>query len=950
MPELRNRIKLLLLVSTVIGLLLFLPPIIDTRAVEQEPSAAQIEFFEKRVRPVLSNHCSKCHNPNAMVAELDLTTAEGFHKGGESGKLIDVERPENSRLLKVVGYEEKLKMPPTGKLREDELEALATWVRMGAPWPGAVAAATTPPAPRSGRSFTEDEKKYWAFQPMARTGPPSVTNTGWVRNPIDQFILAGMETKGLAPSRPADRLTLLRRATYDLIGLPPTEAEIRDFMTDQSPNAFAKVVDRLLASPRYGEKWGRHWLDVARYADSTGNDEDHRYPHAWRYRDYVIESFNSDLPYDQFVREQLAGDLLPDGNGREVNRRGIVATGFLALGPKAIAQQDKERMLYDVYDEQVEVTGKAFLGLTISCARCHNHKFDPVLTRDYYGMVGIFASTRSFRDPKAFVSQALTKPLVTGAEYISYQKSLESWKAEDKRLKLALETIVDRQKETRIATLKERLADYLLAARQVYHSGAKIEDIATSRKLDLPVLRKWVEYLKPGEDPRQHLLAWHQAEDSAAEARAYQTAFSKRLGEWQPRLAEWRLKYQQALAANTALPDRPTFIDGEDRFFAETYLGKKGPFSVNDAEESLFTTSEWVEVSRLRKGIDEHKSRMPAEPEMACAVEDGTPVRQHVFIRGDINNPGEDAPRTVPTILLPATSPVNFGEGSGRRELATWLTNPEHPLTARVMANRIWLGHFGEGLVRTPDNFGKMGERPTHPELLDWLARRFVSSGWSIKAMHRLIMLSNTYQMATTITESAWNADPENRLFSRFPRRRLTVEEMRDGLLAIDGTIDLTMGGTLQSGTGTDGENDNKRLSLNPEKINRRSIYVPLRRANLPTLLNLFDFGDATAMSGKRQLTNIATQALFWMNSEFVTSRSNNLALELVKTKSLTNEARIKSAYLRILNRPPKPEEIALSLRYLADFNARQPKSEATAPWQSLIRVLMSSNEFIYVD
>lgn len=950
MPTFHNRFKLLLLGLVLAGSALYLLPLDRTSALEQEPTSAQIEFFEKRVRPVLMTNCAKCHNPNAMVAELDLTTAEGFQKGGESGKLINRDHPEKSRILLVVGYEEKLKMPPAGKLRDDELEALAAWVKMGAPWPGgSVAGVTTPAPPRSTRSFTDDEKRFWAFQPMARPVPPPVADTSWGRNPIDRFILARLESKGLAPARPADRLTLLRRATYDLTGLPPTETEIRDFLADQSPNAFARVVDRLLASPRYGEKWGRHWLDVARYADSTGNDEDHRYPHAWRYRDYVIESFNNDLPYDQFVREQLAGDLLPDGKGHEVNRRGIVATGFLALGPKAIAQQDKERMLYDVYDEQVEVTGKAFLGLTISCARCHNHKFDPLLTKDYYGMVGIFASTRSFSAPKAFVSQALTKPLVTGAAYGSYQKSLDAWRQEDKRLKLALETIVDHQKESRIARLKDRLADYMLAARQVYHSGAKVPELAASRNLDPTILTKWVTYLKPGDDPRQHLLAWHQAEDPAAEARIYQVALIKRLGEWQPRLAEWRSKYQKAISDKAMLPDRPAFIDGEDRFFAEIYLGKKGPFSVDEQEESHFTAAEWVEVTRLRKSIADHKTRTPAEPEMACAVEDGEPVRQHVFIRGDINNPGEEAPKTVPTILLPATPAVTFGEGSGRREFAQWLTDPEHPLTARVMANRIWLFHFGEGLVRTPDNFGKMGERPTHPELLDWLARNFVSSGWSVKALHRQIMLSNTYQMASSINDSAWSMDPENRLFSRFPRRRLTVEEMRDGLLAIDGTIDLTMGGTLQSGTGTDGENDNKRLSLNPEKISRRSIYVPLRRANLPTLLNLFDFGDATAMSGKRQLTNIATQALFWMNSEFVTIRSQNLASELLKMKG-GQELRIRSAYLRILNRPPTADEISSSLRYLAEFGSRQPKMDPALPWQSLTRVLMSSNEFIYVD
>ncbi|MFZ4794924.1 MAG: PSD1 and planctomycete cytochrome C domain-containing protein [Blastocatellia bacterium] len=959
-----NRFKLLVLsfIGAIAVCLLTLPSQV-TNAFEQGATSEQIEFFEKRVRPVFAAQCAKCHNANVKVAELDLTTAEGFRRGGESGPLVDAEHPEKSRLLLVVGYEEKLKMPPTGKLRQDELEALAAWVKMGAPWPGAAPmVAAGPAAPRSGREFTEAEKKYWAFQPMAHPALPKVAGAGWVKSPIDRFILAGLEAKGIAPPKAADKATLLRRATYDLTGLPPTEAEVRAFLADNSASAFEKVIDRLLASPRYGEKWGRNWLDVARYADSTGNDEDHRYPHAWRYRDYVIDAFNRDLPYDRFVREQLAGDLLPAEDGSEVNRRGIVATGFLSLGPKALAQQDKMRMLYDVYDEQVEVTSKAFLGLTLACARCHNHKFDPLLTRDYYSMIGIFASTRSFRDPKEFVSPPLTKPLVTRAEYAGYQERLAAYKADDKRLRFALETIVDTEKEGRIASLKTELTAYLLAARQVYQGGAKTAEVAAARRLDAGILQKWVDYLKPGDDPRQHLLAWHQAEDPAAEAKGYQAAFLTRLGEWQPKLAAWREKYRQAIANKQPLPDRPTFVDGEDRFFAEVYLGKKGPFSVDDSDQGSFTAAEWGDVTRLKGEMAALKKTMPTEPDMACAVEDGARVTQKVFIRGDIYNPGEDAPRSVPTILVPHTTPAKFEakveakveakfeEGSGRRELAEWMTTPEHPLTARVMSNRIWGWHFGEGIVRTPDNFGRMGEKPTNPELLDWLAREFVKSGWSVKAMHRMIMLSSTYQMTTEITEAAQTADPENRLFSRFPRRRLMVEEMRDALLAIDGTIDLTMGGSLQSGTGTDGENDNKRLSVNPDSLTRRSVYVPLRRANLPTLLNLFDFGDATAMSGKRQLTNIATQALFWMNSDFVTVRSGNLAKELLKSRSLTNEGRVRSAYLKILNRPAGAEEVTESLKFVSRYLARDPKVDPQAAWQSLCRVLMASNEFVYLD
>ncbi|MEO6725713.1 MAG: PSD1 and planctomycete cytochrome C domain-containing protein [Blastocatellia bacterium] len=954
------RLKLFVTLTLIGGALFSIGDWPDRASAAQSPTGVPAandaaEFFEKRVRPVLMANCAKCHNPKAKMADLDLTTAEGFARGGESGPIINKSKPEESRLLKVIGFEDKLKMPPAGKLKAEEIAAIAEWVKMGAPWPNAksetVAATDEAKWAKTTREFTEEELKFWAFQPMANPAAPKVKNSAWVKSPIDAFILAELEKKNLRPAPPADKLTLLRRATYDLTGLPPTETAIKDFIADTSPKAFEKVIERLLASTAYGEKWGRNWLDVARYADSTGNDEDHRYPHAWRYRDYVIESFNNDLPYDQFVREQIAGDLLPAPNGQEVNRRGIIATGFLSLGAKALAQQDKVRMLYDVYDEQVDVTSKAFLGLTMACARCHNHKFDPILTKDYYSMIGIFASTRSFKSPKEFVSVPLTKPLVPKAEYAVYEKTLKEHRASEKKLQLAQEEIVDRQKEARIEKLKPRLADYLMAARRVYQDSVKAEDVAKASNLDPTLLKKWADYLKPGAVPRQHLLEWHNAENPAATAQAYQQRFIARLEGWHAKVSDWRAKYQKALAENKSLPDKPTFAAGEDRFFQQIYLSGKGPFSVDEGDKTKFTAEEFAEIARLKKELEAMKKKTPAEPEMACAVEDGELVAQQVFVRGDHNNPTEDAPKATPAILAYHSKPQQFGTGSGRLEMAEWLTQPEHPLTARVMANRIWQWHFGEGLVRTPDNFGKMGERPTHPELLDWLSREFVRSGWSIKAMHRILMLSSAYQMSSELTPETSSADPENRLLSRFNRRRLMVEEMRDGLLAIDGSMDWMMGGTLQSGTGTDGENDGKRLSLNPEKLTRRSVYVPLRRANLPTLLNLFDFGDATAMSGKRQLTNVATQALFWMNSEFVTDRSHKFAEQLLKDKPLSDAERVKTAYLRILNRAATEDEIANALGYISGFKQKLTGDAAELKaWQSFCRVLMASNEFIYVD
>jgi mono/diheme cytochrome c family protein len=929
----------------------------------------QQEFFEKKIRPILANSCQRCHNPKARVAGLDLTTAEAFQRGGESGPLISKEKPEESRLLKAVSYDSELKMPPSGKLKDQEIAALTDWVKMGAPWPGAAPATASENFPKNStvRPFTEQEKAFWAYQPVTDAAPPRVSNESWVASPIDRFVLQKLEEKGLKPAPPADKLTLLRRATFDLTGLPPTETEMRDFLADQSPDAFKKVVERLLGSPRYGERWGRHWLDVARYADSTGNDEDHRYPHAWKYRDYVIEAFNKDLPYNQFVREQVAGDLLPDpgfaDDGRQVNRRGVIATGFLALGPKAIAQQDKKKMLYDVYDEQVDVTTKAFLGLTVACARCHNHKFDAILTKDYYAMIGMFASTRSFTNPDSHVSVVLEKPLVPKDEFDRYKLAKKEHDARENRVKVSIEEIME---ETRAGAVKQQsssMAKYFLAAREVYKDegpgggkdgakrDAKLSDVARRSGLNKESLNRWVEFLKPSDVVRGYLNEWESAPQDklASVAQGYQERFQKRFDEWQETLNKWRPEYRKALAENKPLPGKPAFEAGDDRFFNDVYFDD-GPFAVKEKDDKPFTPEQRSQLTALRKELEASKKSAPREPEMACAIEEGEAVEQKVLIRGDYNNLGEDAPKGFPAILARYDTKTPF-TGSGRLQFAEWLTQPTHPLTTRVMVNRIWQWHFGEGLVRTPDNFGKMGDRPTHPELLDYLATQFVKSGWSIKAMHRMIMLSNAYQMSSVNPNVTADADPDNRLLTRFNRRRLSVEEMRDGLLAIDGTIDFTVGGTLQIGRGTDGENNQGRLSLNPEKLKRRTVYLPLRRANLPTLLNLFDFGDATTEAGKRQLTNVATQALFWLNSEFLTERAQDVAKSLLDQKGISDAARIEAAYARILNRRAAKDEIDGALKYVEGFKQKFAGEKADQKaWQSLCRVLMSSNDFVYVD
>ena len=879
--------------------------------------AEATEFFEKRIRPVLANKCQACHNSGLKTGGLDLSSAEGFASGGQNGPVVSSEAPAESRILEVIRYQDRIKMPPGGMLPEDEIASLADWVRTGAQWPGVPDPDAPSVAAHGGDRFTAEERKFWAFQKVRDPEPPPVEDVDWVRSPVDRFVLARLEAANLRPAAPASGLALLRRASYALIGLPPSEKQIAEFLSDDSPRAFEKMVDQLLASPRYGERWGRHWLDVARYADSTGNDEDHRYPYAWRYRDYVVDAFNQDRPYDEFLTEQLAGDLLHTGESIEKRRRGIVATGFLALGPKALAQQDKQRMLYDVWDEQLDVVSKGFLGLTVTCARCHDHKFDPIPTQDYYSLLGMFASTRSFTAMGKTVSKLLFTPLVPDHEYQAYKDHKESIGNQ----KIEIEDVVDQELQTYVSKLSPRLADYMRVAGRAGGS-AEAEALAAENDLEAPILRKWIAYLQPREVRRPHLDEWRQASaaDRGQTADAYQKRFQERLEEWNETLRKWRERVRRMLKEmNMPPPPKPTFEPGRDRFFHEVYFAGKGPFLLEEkAQEKVFSQESNRLLALYRQELKRLEETLPPEPAMACAVAEGDPVRQRIFVRGDYNNLGEEAPKRFPLILAGAEQEA-ISTGSGRMELALWLTDSEHPLTARVMVNRVWQWHFGQGLVRTPNNFGKLGTPPTHPQLLDYLARRFIREGWSIKKMHRLIMSSATYRMGSETTPENNLRDPQNQLLSRFERRRLEVEEIRDALLTMDGSLDLTMGGTLQSGFGTDTENSNDRLSLKPETVHRRMVYLPLRRSNLPTLLNLFDFGDATTSMGKRTHTNVAPQALFMMNSEFVAERARNLATWLGKEES-DSAKRVDRVFLVTLNRMPEPEEREAALAYMGDF------------------------------
>ena len=780
-------------------------------SISQDPpgTRAGLAFFEGKVRPVLVEHCHRCHGPEsgAGKARLRVDSLEALLNGGVSGPAIVRGEPARSPLILAVRHEGDVAMPPRKKLAASEVEALTAWVRMGAPWPDTsrIAAPAATPGGGTVPRWPESARGFWAFRKPAAASPPPVRDPAWPSSPVDRFILARLEAAGLRPAPAADRRTLLRRVTLDLLGIPPTPGETDSFLRDDSADAFERVVERLLASPRYGERWGRHWLDVARYADSNGMDDNLAYSDAWRYRDYVIRSLNDDRPFDQFLREQIAGDIIAESDPQRRDEL-IVATGFLAIGPKMLAEDDPVKQQMDIVDEQLDTTCRVFLGLTMGCARCHDHKFDPVAMSDYYAMAGIFASTRTM----------------------------------------------------------------------------------LSHRVD----SKWNATALG--DPRSVLR----------------------------------------------LDDVEQIIDRHDNA-----LVNGNPNRMTDRERSAHSTL-----------LEEARKEYAAIPK-AMAVAEGRGDDLAIFLRGNHLTRGPVVPRRLPTILAGDEQPSTTRDSSGRLEVARWLTGPRNPLTARVIVNRVWRWHFGRGLVRTVDNFGKLGETPSHPELLDWLANRFIADGWSLKALHRRVLLSATYRMGTARDEEAARRDPEDRLLWRWPRHRMDAEALRDSLLAVSGALDSTMGGTLLASTPF------QDLSLtgvsrdpNLYRSDRRSVYLPVLRGALYDVFQAFDFPDPAVPNGDRAATTVASQALFMMNGAIVGRASERLADDLLARSGLGDGERLAMACRRILGRPAAPEEVSRWEAFLARYQAARSLAAEPAgrrrrlAWQGLCRALLSSNEFVYVN
>lgn len=790
-----NRFLLISLLSTLFG--------VEGRAAEENA-----EFFEKRIRPIFFDNCEECHGADKQKGNLRLDSKVGWMRGGESGKVIVPGKPDDSLLITAVRYWDKnLQMPPKHALEAREVNDLIEWVKQGAPDPREQEPAAEK-VKKAAAIDLEKGREHWAFRPVKTVAPPEVKDAAWVRNEVDRFTLAAMEKAGAKPAPDADRAALLRRVTFDLTGLPPTPAEVNAFAQDNAPEAFARVVDRLLASPQYGERWGRHWLDVVRYADTCGNASDYPVPQAYKYRNYVLQAFAEDMPFDRFVREQLAGDLLPAKDETE-RQRHIVATGYVA-GSRHFAGGSGERHL--TIEDAIENMGRAFLGMSLSCARCHDHKFDPISSRDYYALYGIFSST-TFPHPGA---EGKTRP--------------------ENLVPLAPPEEVKRLEKERNAQLAALDAEIKTA------TGAK--------------------------------------------------------------------------AAVEKEPESPE---------------RKGKVEAAAKVEA--------DVKKRRKDLE----RTPLYP-TAYAIGDAKPGNTRIQVRGDPRRLGEEVPRGFLQVLGGQTLPAD-GKASGRLELANWITDPANPLTARVLVNRIWQHHFGRGLVATPNDFGTRGTAPTHPELLDFLAGRLVESGWSIKAMHRLILNSHTWQLASRSPDVDKQGDAS---YAVFARQRLDAESIRDALLLVSGDLDLAPGGEhpfppVHTWGWTQ---HNQFFALYDTK--QRSVYQMQQRLRKHPFFLLFDGADTNSSTATRPLSTTPLQSLFAMNDPFVHERAQKLAARLIA--AAPDEAkRLEQAFLTLYARRPEADEERMFGDYLTQI-AEKKKLPRDQAWVSLCRVLLAANEFLYLD
>ena len=907
-------------------------------------NAGGVQYFEKKIRPILANECYECHSRQSKKAKggLLLDSLEGLIKGGESGPVIVPGDPDQSLLIKAVRYKDvDLRMPPNGKvLTGAQVADLEAWVKMG---------ALLPKAGVRESKIKASSRTHWAFQPVKRPAIPTVKNERWVKSPIDAFIMAKLEASEMQPAEPADKRTLIRRATYDLIGLPPTAEEVAAFVTNESPDAFEAVVDHLLGTPSYGERWGRYWLDVARYASSDS-------PYAYTYRDYVSRAFNDDLPYDEFLVQQLAADQLELGG----NKLPLAGLGFLTLGRRF------DNNIHDTIDDRIDAVSRGMMALSVSCARCHDHKYDPIPTRDYYSLHGVFASSvapselpvlANAPNPKAHAAYlAKRKPIE--AKWNAFVKKQEALVFEQHRRQTAQYLLLSRE-PAKIAELDGE--EFGLSDRKILRTGS-VRWLKALEKLDPksdPIFAPWFAFAAlPSSEfaDRARELSAKIAANSLA--RRVNSLVAKAFaGEPPTSLKDVAVRYgklfeevdkrwQEQVKSDAKSQTLP---DCEQEALRQVYYGVNGPGNLPaELIPSLYNVPALMQIEPIQGELMRLDATYPGAPPRAMALVDSPqPKNSRVFIRGNPNRLGEEAPRQFLTILS-GDKPQPFTHGSGRLELARAIASRDNPLTARVMVNRLWLHHFGAGLLTTPDDFGLRSDPPSHPELLDYLAWRFIQDGWSIKKMHRLLMLSSVYQQASDDNLRYQKRDPDNRLLAKMNRRRLDFESMRDTLLFVAGNLDRSIGGRPVDLL--------KRGNANQQPYsNRRTVYGVIDRNDLLPFFRIFDFANPDMTTAQRDTTTVPLQSLFFLNSPFIMGQACQMVNQ-PEFQGLENEtARVRYLYQRIYQRDPSTDEFKRGLGFLQGTSPstgteEQIHKQPLTPHERYVQVLLMSNELMFVD
>lgn len=943
-----------LCLQTVLALLTFAP---ISRA--QEPDIEQLDFFETKIRPVLVNHCYECHSAKSemVYGGLLLDSRDSIRQGGDSGQGIVPGDLDESLVLEAMKYE-SYEMPPDEQLPDHVIADFEKWISEGAVDPRESAANSA----AVGEIDLKAGRKFWAFQPITLPTPPPVKNDSQVNNAIDQFVLSRLQDKALAANPAATPQELLRRIYFDLVGLPPPADLVADGQRFESETELDQLVDDLIASPEFGEKWARHWLDVARYSDSSGGGRLLMFYDAWRYRDYVIDAYNKDKPFNQFVVEQLAGDLLQH-ESHEVRGEQITATGFLMLGPHNYELQDKELLRMEIIDEQIDVMGRSFLGMTLGCVRCHDHKFDPIPIEDYYALAGIFRGTQS--SVTANVSQFVQTDLPLPDEQ---QQTLDEHRTRLKAARDDLNSI-----KQLLSSLQQSVADEDFSHTSKLRGTILDEDQAT-------LVGNWVssDSVKPfiGSSYRYangvHPNATYEFTPLTAGHYAILTSYTPHPNR-SPKVqytftqgdqkSDKVINQKQTPATNgffqllqtvelsadelftvkvQSIADGAVIIDAIQLVLLdESELADPEDVTYLDLESLSALQDNLQRQTELEKRIQRLKKNAPASPGKAMSVREHSETGDYfVCIRGDAHKLGDQVPRRGLSVF-PASQLNIPKNSSGRLELAEWLVADDNPLTARVYVNRVWSHLLGQGLVRTPDNFGAMGEKPSHPELLDYLASEFVKHDWSTKWLVKEIINSATYRRSSNYNEALQELDPENRLLWRANHRRLNVESLRDSILNFSGQLDQTRGGASID------RSVKREFDYQYESL-RRTIYLPVFRNSLHDMLDVFDFANPNIVSGRRSESTLPSQALYLMNSPFVIQQSRLAATRLLAQKELSDEQRIVLAWQRALGRPPNDQELEIMQNFIDQSDPADAEQQLAA-WADLCQTLIASLDFRYL-